>query len=260
MRVSNTTALLLAVLTAATLAPKAAAQNGRQANVESIRIATATPAVDKAGKFTFILFWKENSPTTQSFTEALKSAVVARSARAEIKSVNISDPANHALVEKYHVERAPVPMALCVAANGAVTGAVTRQVTDEAIEHALVTPAMTEATKGLQDKKIVVIHVKQDARQQLPAGATEFVADPAFNARTVIVDVPLDDATESRFVTEMEIKPSDITDSLVVVLAPPGVLVGKFPAATTGSQIAAALHAAGKCCNDPNCKHNQKAQ
>jgi hypothetical protein len=45
-----------------------------------------------------------------------------------------------------------------------------------------------------------------------------------------------------------------------VVLAPPGVLVGKFPASATSDQIGAALHAAGKCCNDPNCKHNQKGK
>jgi hypothetical protein len=38
------------------------------------------------------------------------------------------------------------------------------------------------------------------------------------------------------------------------------VLVGKFGPAVTKDEIAAALHAAGKCCNDPNCKHNKKGQ
>ena len=31
--------------------------------------------------------------------------------------------------------------------------------------------------------------------------------------------------------------------------------VGKFGPASTKNEIAAALHQAGKCCNDPNCKH-----
>jgi hypothetical protein len=70
----------------------------------------------------------------------------------------------------------------------------------------------------------------------------------------------LGDATEARFLTEMEFKPGELSDSMVVVLAPPGVLVGKYPASVTTDQIATDLHAAGKCCNDPNCKHNKKGQ
>ena len=254
MRVSIVAAIIVASFSLGGVRHRSAAQAP-----EGVRIATANPAVDKAPKFKFILFWKENNAATQGMTSALKTAVANRSQRAEWTSVNINDSANRAVVERYHVERAPMPMVLCVAPNGAITGGM-RQVTDEGIERTLVTPAMADATKALQDKKIVVIHVTQDAQQQLPAGAAEFVADPAFNARTVTVNVVVGDPVESRFVTEMEIKAGDVADSMVVVLAPPGVLVGKFPANTTGSQIAAALHAAGKCCNDPNCKHNQKGQ
>jgi hypothetical protein len=159
------------------------------------------------------------------------------------------------------VERAPMPLVICVAPNGAVTAGITRQaITDEIVENALVTPAMAEATKALQDKKIVVIQVKRDAQQAMPAGAVDFMADPLFSARTTAVSVQLDDAAESRFVREMEIKPEEVADSMIVVLAPPGALVGKYPSGVTKDQIGDALHAAGKCCNDPNCKHNKKGQ
>jgi hypothetical protein len=94
----------------------------------------------------------------------------------------------------------------------------------------------------------------------LPAGAAGFVADPSFKDRTTVVNVGLGDTAEARFVNEMEFKPEELSDSMVVVLAPPGVLVGKYPASVTTDQIAADLHAAGKCCNDPNCKHNKKGQ
>jgi len=225
-----------------------------------VRIATATPAVSPAPKFTFILFWKENNATTQGMTEALQRAVAQRSQRAEWISVNVNDGAQRPLVDRYHVERAPMPMVLCVAPNGAITGGITRQLSDAAIDKALVTPAMTEATKALQDKRIAVIHVKRDPRMALPAGAAGFVADPSFKDRTTVVNVGLGDAAEARFITEMEFKPEELTDSMVVVLAPPGVLVGKYQASVTADQIAADLHAAGKCCNDPNCKHNKKGQ
>ena len=129
-----------------------------------VRVATATPAVSPAPKFTFILFWKENNAATQGMTEALKQAVAKRSQRAEWISVNVNDAAQRPLVDRYHVERAPMPMVLCIAPNGAITGGITRQLTDAAIDKALVTPGMTEATKALQDKRIAVIHVKRDPR------------------------------------------------------------------------------------------------
>ena len=254
MRVSIVIAIVVASASAGVLTPGAAAQNNT-----GIRIATANPAAAKTAPFTFILFWKENNAATQNITTALRSAVAKRSDRADWKSIQVSDEANRAIVERYHVERAPMPMVICVAANGAITAGM-RQVTEQSIDRALVTPAMVEATKALQDKQLVVIHVKQDDRQPLPAGAAEFLADPAFSTRSTTVNVVLSDAAEQRFVTEMEIKPGDVSGSMVVLLAPPGVLVGKFPADATAAQIAVALHAAGKCCDDPNCKHNQKGK
>src|SRR4051794_31305768 len=83
-----------------------------------VRVATATPAVSPAPKFTFILFWKENDATTRGMTEALRQAVAQRSQRAEWIAVNVNDGAQRPLVDRYHVERAPMPMVLCVAANG----------------------------------------------------------------------------------------------------------------------------------------------
>jgi hypothetical protein len=152
-----------------------------------------------------------------------------------------------------------MPLVLCVADNGAVTSVFTRLPTDEALERALVTPAMAAVTKALQDKKIVVVHVAHTRQTPLPAGAAEFTADPDFQARTTTVNVERNDPTESRFLADMQISAQGAGESVVVVMAPPGVLVGKFAANVTKAQLAAQLHAAGKCCNDPNCKHN-KAQ
>lgn len=117
---------------------------------------------------------------------------------------------------------------------------------------------MADVTKALQDKQIAVVHVAPDARTPLPPGAATFVADPMFQNRTKTVTFIVNDKTEARFVKDLQINPSDFRTSIVVVFAPPGVAVGKFPAETTFEQIAGELHAAGKCCDDPNCKHNQQ--
>lgn len=253
MRVSITAVLLLATAGLACLPKSSHAQN-----TNDYRIATASPAVQQNQKFTFILFWKENDAATQAMSEGLKAALSTRAQRAEWTSVNVTDARQRETIDRYHVDRAPMPMVLCVAPNGAVTGAIPRQISEDAIEHVMVTPAMTEATKALQEKRIVVIHVKQDISQPLPGGAGDFMADPMFRERITEVNLVVSDPREARFLKEMEVSPASVTDSLVVVLAPPGVLVGKFPPNATGEQIALAIHASGKCCNDPNCKYNQK--
>jgi Thioredoxin-like domain len=216
-------------------------------------------AVEKqAPRFTYMLFWKQQDANTQQFSETIQASAAKRGDRVNFTAVDLKDPANQNVVAHYGVSRAPMPLAICVADNGAVTGVFTRKPNDAALERALVTSAMAEATKALQDKKIVVVHVKASPDAQLPTGAADFVAEPDFQTRTTVIDVLLGDPAESRFVADMQIKPQDISDSMLVIMAPPAALVGKFASTATRDEIVTKLHAAGKCCNDPNCKHNKK--
>ena len=66
----------------------------------------------------------------------------------------------------------------------------------------------------------------------------------------------MDDPAEVAFLEQLKIDPGTVRGSTTAFLAPPAVLVGKYGPAATKNEMAAALHAAGKCCNDPNCKHN----
>jgi len=251
VRISTATLLFCALLFAETLSGVGYAQTGNGGNGSPPPAGrTATP------KFTFILFWKEDNAATQDMAAKLTTAVEKRTARVEWAAININDPANQATVDRYKVSRAPMPMAVCVAPNGAVTGFYTNRISDEAVEQALVTPTMTSCMKAMQEGKMVLVHGRLDDRSALPNGAAAFASDAAFQARTTVVSFRLDDAQESRFVTELGV-PANSKAPVVALLAPPGVLVGKFAESSTKDQIAAALHAAGKCCDDENCKHNQ---
>jgi len=212
----------------------------------------------QAPPFTYVLFWKQNDANTQQFAETIRKGTARRPEQANWTSVDVNAETNKAVVAQYGVSRAPMPMALCVANNGAITAVFTRRPTDEALDRAIVTPAMVEVTKALQDKKIVVVHVKPTKDAPLPYGVFEFTEEPDFKARTMVVDVVASDAGERRFLTDMEFNAASVRDSAVVIMAPPGVLVGTFAASVTMNEITTKLHAAGKCCSDPNCKHNKK--
>lgn len=83
------------------------------------------------------------------------------------------------------------------------------------------------------------------------------MADPAFQDRTATESLVVNDPAESRFLKDMEIDSAQVSGTNFIVIAPPGALVGKFAVTATAADVAAKLHAAGKCCNDPNCKHNR---
>lgn len=222
--------------------------------------ATSSAATKATPQFQFLLFHKQNDAATQQLSGTLKAAVERRADRATWTAVNLADPANNTVADRFGVSRAPMPLVLCVAANGAVTGAFPRKLNDQEVERAMVTPAMTEVLKTLQDKQLAIVHIKLDASTPLPFGALEFMSDPTFQSKTKLIEIEAGDPTESRFFTDFKIDKSQGDIPALLVLAPPGVMVGQFPATVTKDQIGEKVHAAGQCCNDANCKHNKKAQ
>ena len=112
----------------------------------------------------------------------------------------------------------------------------------------------------MQDRKLVLVCVQTSARSATPAGVQDFQADPEFKDRVAVISVRANDPAEAPFLKQMEINPAQVKTSSIVFMAPPAVLVGKFSSTATMQEMAAALHKAGKCCNDPNCKHNHTPQ
>lgn len=149
-----------------------------------------------------------------------------------------------------------MPMTVAVAPNGAMTKVITKSVSDEQLAMSFVTPAMAHCMKSMQQGRLVFICIQSKADVPIPSGVRDMMIDPLFKDRVEVVPVRTGDAAEAPLIQELE---SDVAvkGATTVFLAPPGVLVGKFGPAVTKEQLASALHKAGKCCEDENCKHNQ---
>ncbi|MEK6259323.1 MAG: hypothetical protein AABP62_11965 [Planctomycetota bacterium] len=209
------------------------------------------------GKYTFLLFYKTNDAATQAMTATLKEGLASRTEKALSAYVQVGQPAEKALVDKFDVSRAPMPMTIAVAPNGAITGMFAQKLSAEGIENSFVTPTMTGCMKSLQAGKLVFVCVQGSAKAPAPASLKDFQADPHFKDRLVSFSLLAADPAEAKFLKQMQIDAAKATGTTTVLLAPPGVLVGKFDAFTSKDDIAAALAKAGKCCDDPNCKHHQ---
>lgn len=240
-----------------------------QAGSSSLTFAQGAPAASQAQqvlataaaeqKYTFLVFYKDNSPATQAMAQIVKSGVEARGDRATMAFVNATSPAEMALVDRFGVSRAPMPLTVAVAPNGAMTKLTPSSITDQQIEQSFVTPAMAHCMKSMQDGRLVLVCIQSNPKPVIPPGVRDFANDPEFKNRITVVPVHAANPAEAELVRQLEAD-SPTKGATTVFLAPPGVLVGKFGPTATRDQLAAALHKAGQCCDDPNCKHNQASQ
>ena len=209
------------------------------------------------GRFTFLVFHKTEDAAKQAMVAAVKRGIADKAGDASIAFVSVASPAEKRLVDKLGISRAPMPLCVAFAPNGAVTGLFRKAPSVNEVTKAFVTPTMTRCMKAMQDGKIVLVCVQSSSQSTIPAAVIEFQADPDFKNRIATVDFDPQDPAEGDFLKQLTMDAANSENIATVMLAPPGVLVGKYQANATQSQIAAELHAAGKCCDDPNCKHHK---
>ncbi|MCS6852742.1 MAG: hypothetical protein NZ700_16415 [Gemmataceae bacterium] len=206
-------------------------------------------------KTTFLVFYREWDDAAQAMVRVVQGFTDKHPTKAITAAVNITEPGERVLVDRFQISRAPMPMVIAVHANGAVTGYFLRTCTEANLAPCLVTPTKAACMLALQQNRLVLLCTHQPGAPTLPQAVRDFQADPHFAPRTQVVTVSLADPQEATFFTELQLS---TTTPTIVFMAPPGVLIGKYAVTASKDEMAKALAAAGKCCNDPNCKHNQK--
>ena len=225
--------------------------------------ATISPgqaAIDRAAganKYAFVFFWKEQDRQTDAVWNAFQPAVGRVADSAEYVSVRTTDPAEKALVDRYDAGRAPMPLILAIAPNGAITKAFPGKFDERELAAAFVSPCTQRCLKALQDRRLVFLCVRDwppEARTvAIPRGVADFRADARFAQATEIVLLNVRDERESSVLRELAIDPRTATP-VTVFLAPPGTTIGRFGDTVTKNELAAKLSSAqsgpcagGKC-------------
>ena len=221
---------------------------------------TGQQLVSQAGsndQFAFIMFYRGNNIAARKMHGVLKSALAGRR-DAAIIPVRVSDVAEQELVKRFDATRMPLPAVAVLAPNGAVCSVFPRRVSEKQLVAAIVSPGQAECLKALQDKKIVLLCAQPEMGTAVPTGVRDFQADDLFRNRTKVVTVSASDPVEARFLQQLRVK-TDQATPIVAFMAPPGVMLGVFDADVTLEVLAQKLAAAGKCCDDENCRHHKTA-
>jgi hypothetical protein len=227
-----------------------AASTGSQARAAMDRAAAAQ-------KYIFLFFWKEKNSQTDTSWNILQQAVTNMAGSAEVAGIQITDPAEKQIIDKYGVTRAPMPLVLAIAPCGAITKAFPKPFVENQLRAAFVSPCTQLCLKALQDRKLVLACVVDQANPQdpvtIPKAAEDFKADSKYGPATEIVLINARDEGEAAFLRDFQVDPR-AQKPVIVFLAPPGAMIGKFNGTSTKQQLVAQLVSAqsnpcagGKC-------------
>lgn len=218
------------------------------------KVETSRAAASKQNKYTFIMFWKKQDDSTKSMWNTLQQNLSDKKEKTTFVAVNTNDPAEQKLIKEYGVSRAPMPMTLAIAPNGAITGSFVKHINADYIDQAFVSPTKSRCMLTLQSRKMVLLCVNPTANSQMPKGVENFKSIPCYKDVVDVISVSSQESAELPFLKELEV-PSQNQYTTVVFMAPPGVMVGKYTGTVTQEHLIAELKKAGKSCGVEGCKH-----
>lgn len=221
------------------------------------RIAVAIEQAGRADKYVFALFYRDENEQTTKARELIASARKKIDRKSEEVEINIVDPSEQDVVTRFGTSRAPTPLVLVIAPNGAIMGGFpANQLTDDAkLVDAIGCKASEQTLKALQMKNMVALCVqsrKTADNFRAMSSVEEFVKDPKYAATTAVVTADPTNDADATFLTKLGV---DLKSPVAttVLLAPPGSVIGTFQGATAKDKLVAAVQAAaapkaGGCC------------
>jgi len=138
-----------------------------------------------------------------------------------------------------------------MAPNGAITRGFPGKFNEEHLLEAFTTPWMAQCLKGLQDGKIVVLCVQSGAPASIEAarkGVRDLKRDRRYASTVEIVPLaPGESGEEIVTLRNLNIDPL-AEQATTVLLAPPGIVIGRFQGPTDKTALVAMIEKAAAAC------------
>ena len=204
----------------------------------------------QAGKYLFAFFRKADDEQTAGMQQVFHRAMEKVADRANSVEIDITDESEKAIVDKFDVDRAPMPLVLAVAPNGAITGGFPTKFEEQQLLDAFATPCTASCMKSLQDSKLVLVCIQNattELNDEAMQGVRDLKADSQLGNFTEVVKLDPADPAEAGLLKDLDVSP-DTKKATTVFLAPPGVAIGKYEGATTKDEFVEMLQKASSAC------------
>ncbi len=213
----------------------------------------------KAHRHLFIFFYRQNDAQTQRLTAVFNNAVATLGGQADSIAIPITDPSEAGFVAKFGVKEAPMPLAMVLAPNGAISAGFPGNFTKEQLLGSLATPAMEKLLGELQHGKLVFLCLQNGRTREnaeAMSGIRAFRADQRYAAATEVLMLDPSLPTERPFLTRLGIS-GPVNEAMTLLIAPPGSIIGSFKGATDKNRLVASVAKASKGCCGAACKPGQ---
>jgi hypothetical protein len=209
----------------------------------------------EAGKYLFLFFSKADDDQTLAMRKVFQAATEKAADRAQSIAVDITDSAEKTIVAKFDLERAPMPLVLAMAPNGAITGGFPNKFDEQQLLDAFATPGTEKVMKNLQDSKLVFVCVQNEKTKSNEAamqGVRDFKSDARFATATEIVTLDPADEKETKFLSDLRVS-AETPEAVTVFLVPPGRAIAKLEGATAKDALVELLSKANTGCGPGGC-------
>ena len=205
----------------------------------------------RANRYLFVYFYKNEDQRTRELRTVFDTTMLKVADRADSVVINTTDQLEKEIVDKLSVGRAPMPLALALAPNGAVTRGFPMKFDEKQLMEAFASPCMEKCLKALQQRKLTVLCVQNETTKlndEAMKGVTEFKADIQYGRTAEIVTVDPEDPGEAETLKKLNID-LGTDQAITALLAPPGKLIGMFKGATTKAMLVAAVRKSASGCD-----------
>lgn len=231
-------AVAAALVTGAACAASAAATAPKTSPAE-----TGLRAAAKQKRYVFLTFYKRNDAASTKMLDEAKKLQAKHSDRANLVIADVGNAVHQGLVSRYGADRSPIPLTLVIAPNGAVTAGFPNAINKPDLSDAFVSTGMADVLKVLQDAKLAAVclqNSKTKLNKESLAAAEGLKHGAQFRDVLDIVKVDPSDSAEAKLVQACRVD-ANTENAQLVVIAPPGRVVGTFDGTATAESIAAAL-------------------
>jgi len=205
--------------------------------------ADAIRAASKANRYVFVTFYKSNDSASKEMLADVRSIQVKLANRAAFVSVDVGDKANRQVVSSYGADRSPIPLTIVIAPNGAITAGYPREIKKTDFSGVFVSDGTAAVLKVMQNRKIAAVCIESSRtkyNKECSATARSVKSDSRLGGAMEIVTINPSDRSESKLLKQWGVNDNSANAQLVVI-APPGRVVGKFDGSTTKASVMASL-------------------
>jgi len=267
--VSAAIALIVLVIAAYTIVEKRGA-SGPNAGASLAAVAQAADAADVAApagrligagpayaevreasaenRYSFLFFYKNDDDQTREMRKVFDTTLRKVGDKANPVLVDMNDPKYTPMVKRYGAGRAPLPLVLALAPNGAVTRGLPGKFTEDQLMEGFVSACTEKCLGALQDQKLTVLCVQQPGSNEgaeAMKGVQQLKDDPQYGPSLEIVTVDPDDSSESKILRDLKVSPKP-GGAVTVLLAPPGKVLATLPGAVTKADLVKAIQSSAK--------------